>query len=117
MLPPKKALIAKKPAPAPVPAPVLPAKGRRASKKAAPAPAPVAEAPKKVPKRPPTAYSLFVKEHYASTKDIPLKERFKKMSELWSQHKQKASSGAKATATELPDKVNVEVAVPAATSK
>lgn len=39
------------------------------------------EATKK--KREPTEYAKFVKEKYPSVRDLPIKERFKKIASMW----------------------------------
>jgi cell division protein FtsN len=43
-------------------------------------------------KRAPSAYNVFVKEHYAEFKDIPTKERFGKLSTLWAEEKAKRAT-------------------------
>ena len=44
---------------------------------------------KKVKKtRPPTKYSMFVKENYSKVKDLPVKQRFRKLAEMWKQRHQ-----------------------------
>ncbi len=49
--------------------------------------------PKK--KRAPSAYNLFVKEQMAKMKDVPPKERFSKISEMWKKHKEKQEKASK----------------------
>lgn len=38
-------------------------------------------------KRAPTAYSLFVKAHYESVRNLPARERFKAIAAKWRDHK------------------------------
>ena len=47
-------------------------------------------------KREPSAYAKFVKEKYDSVRDLPSKERFKKIAEMWKKHK---AGGDKQTGT------------------
>ena len=37
--------------------------------------------------RQPTKYSLFVKENYNKVRDLPVKERFKKLAQMWKEAK------------------------------
>ena len=46
-------------------------------------------------KRAPSAYNLFVKEQMSKMKDVPPKERFSKISELWKKHKEKQEKASK----------------------
>lgn len=46
-------------------------------------------------KRAPSAYNLFVKEQMSKMKDVPPKERFSKISELWKKHKAKMAKASK----------------------
>jgi len=46
------------------------------------------EPPKPKAKRAPSAYNAFVKEHFSKVKDLPTKERFKKLGEMWKNHKE-----------------------------
>jgi hypothetical protein len=41
------------------------------------------------PKRAPSAYAQFVKANYSKVKDVPAKERFKKLGSLWRDQKAK----------------------------
>jgi hypothetical protein len=43
-------------------------------------------------KRKPTAYALFVKEHYNSVRDKPCCDRFKLLAQKWKEHKAKGST-------------------------
>ena len=66
------------------------AKAGDALPESAPASAPALPEPAPAPakkKRAPTEYSLFVKKHYGTVKDIPLKDRFKHISGLWKKHR------------------------------
>jgi hypothetical protein len=48
----------------------------------------LSEKPKKVKRnRQPTKYSLFVKENYNKVRDLPVKERFKKLAQMWKETK------------------------------
>jgi hypothetical protein len=47
------------------------------------------EPPKPKAKRQPTAYNAFVKDNFSKVKDLPTKDRFKKIAEMWAEHKSK----------------------------
>ena len=46
----------------------------------------------KKPKRPPSAYNVFVKENYEKVKEFPPKERFKELGKLWKLEKERVAS-------------------------
>jgi len=56
-------------------------------------------------KRAPSAYNMFVKENMSKLKDVPVKERMKKLGVMWKEQKAKAEKKAKkATKTKKPKK-------------
>jgi hypothetical protein len=88
-----KAKPTKKPASPPKETSDSPAKKPR--KKRAKKPCPQGHEPCDCPpkaKRKPTAYALFVKEHYNSVRDKPCCDRFKLLAQKWKEHKAKGSS-------------------------
>ena len=46
-------------------------------------PAKVEPAQKERKKRQPSKYALFIKDNYSKVKDLPVKERFKKLAQMW----------------------------------
>jgi len=59
------------------------------------------EKPPRAP-RAPSAYNLFVKENMSKLKDVPAKERMKKLGEMWKKQKTVDSKKTKATKTTKP---------------
>jgi hypothetical protein len=58
-------------------------------------------------KRQATEYSLFVKQHYANYKDVPLKDRFKQIGAAWKDQRKsglQGSSSATMTAATSDDR-------------
>ena len=50
---------------------------------APPEPAKVEPAQKERKKRQPSKYALFIKDNYSKVKELPVKERFKKLAQMW----------------------------------